>query len=1532
MRGQDGEGGWNKLCRDKVANKEINPKSKTGDIFSSYEECIEVHSKEIEDEIDQRERTIEQTKEKIKSIGDIRQNDARVKLSQELNSELNSEQIKVLNDAGKLGNEEAQHLVFLKYSEVVLDKEEYANKIKYYTEQAKIEKEIQDQLIKISDPIKKLRYEVYLRGKTNSIDNEVSIKDIWISTDERVKNYFVDNGLSERKIRRVGYVYRIPQKKNEDGTVTQESYETIYNSQETSNLQRVFIDEQKSIPAIVNNDEIFYDSKNDIYYVSTSGAVEGECQKVYAFIGNPEIQYDSKGKPFLIPVQTPQLFNNRAIYIDVEFDDLGVNPIRYEIWNVGLDGLANVVNREVNDDCQESEGRFTDDTQESRLVQKGYQEALKGGKSALNREKTAKIKVLGKDYLTSVAVSKASEALNPQCTDVFSVTDCHLMFGICDPVMCPPSRFDFGDKWRVDNVVQTGIIGSILLGIKNMAPYEPVPICLTGISAGLQNIRSILLAYNECLQRVKVSGEYVGICDAITNIYLCETLWREGISLFRLRGSTINWIGKEVFNQGDDGGEYLTFKESLKNVEESAKFFTKDYAQSTFKNYIGKSVDEVGSEICKAAIYSRTPSVGKFIDQILQPESPPQFTAVLNVFPVGVVPDESGRIIREESRYEIYYHIYAGNNKAIRYSVYLKDQFGRKIYVTSNPQTGRTIRASLGLGQYTDQTIDFNEASGFNEVCIEIDGLEKCGFGSVSSAFSLNFLKDEIVKSELSKKITNEKECVQSNTRFSPSIGSLNNLDTPSNYWMSNTGILRKCSVEDPGRGNSNDWKKIPDSDCGKDEKGRDLGYCWININPKVLNLDYVKGNEYIVSNLTGLPIEEAISLWNEEQTNIQLTNLKSQFEALKMSELECSPYILNKRDIIKVLNEITPKYRDVIFKTSIVDKKDDALFAIGIIYKQLGNLEYNCKEKPSVPIDIEPIEDTTDIPSQTLTDITLKISQSFQIEHYNLKLDEIDLNNNDCKAYFVVNKYGTKKLDCYSWYPDIFKGIAEDRLIARKATESMCETLSVELLECFKDSVRIRIMDKINSISKYVNKLIEESNNLGYQSKLFEEVKFLDSAKAIFVNFDGDVNSIIVLQIDEHIKSLKLNSIIGTSVGPTEDIKSTFQKVKAIVEDDHSFEDSKLENIFYLTNKDVKVITAGYISSESEEKIRKKILQDHPSFKQVDFPTSISNINLKKKLLGLEGSDDEEALRKLNEMKEAAVEDGIDNFDILDGFLSFEDQKELWNNKYTGRSKIYDNFGQEIDTNNFDDREKILLLIISTRVPGMSRYHFGTDFDLCSRNPNDFKQGGKCFNLYRWLQSNANKFDFCQPYAGFGEFEPEEKWHWGFIPKASQFTRQYQGIISPDDFLNKGIEGEDEISKLYNGLLDRFISNINPECTLEEPKEDKEAIKTCGDVNQYLFISHEECHAAKGPCFFKKDRFLGFRASCLPCTEINSCEDLKNDKEICVNKDNNYKECYSKSPVLNLYCNYQYNTCIPFGQTPEPAEQPSGRLPPPVP
>ena len=72
-----------------------------------------------------------------------------------------------------------------------------------------------------------------------------------------------------------------------------------------------------------------------------------------------------------------------------------------------------------------------------------------------------------------------------KCTDFMSVKDCNLLFNVCDPVICPSSRCNFGGNYPVNNVIQTGIVGSIALCYPN-AKWNGgdvyVPFCLSGIA------------------------------------------------------------------------------------------------------------------------------------------------------------------------------------------------------------------------------------------------------------------------------------------------------------------------------------------------------------------------------------------------------------------------------------------------------------------------------------------------------------------------------------------------------------------------------------------------------------------------------------------------------------------------------------------------------------------------------------------------------------------------------------------------------------------------------------------------------------------------------------------------------------------------------------------------------------------------------------------------------------------------------------------------------------------------------------------
>ncbi|MEK6861584.1 MAG: hypothetical protein AABY07_06455 [Nanoarchaeota archaeon] len=452
-------------------------------------------------------------------------------------------------------------------------------------------------------------------------------------------------------------------------------------------------------------------------------------------------------------------------------------------------------------------------------------------------------KVVNCAGLGSYSVVSSARSIQNSCIDYMSPTDCKVLYNACDPVICPASRCDFGGEWPVENVVETGIIGSALLCIQNF-PEVVFPICLTGVIAGLQNIRTVLIGYKDCLTSSKVEGRSVGICDKIRSIGVCEILWREGIGIFNLReGLFTKLVGGIFFPEAKGGGEYGSFKQSFDNSIENMKFFTQDYAKNTFAQYSGGSLPEIGSEVCKAAIFGKVPGIGNFFDQVIRPESPPQFTAFFDEVPFTDIPD------RPFSMYSTFYHVYAGENQDITFSIFLSSedvagQSGLKPYYIIRPRI-------LPRGQYDSNNIDIQLPSGYKQICIDIRSnvygqkLE-CGFGKVSTSFMLNYIEDKFVNSESLKQIDTEEECSPQQgriTTLSPQDFGLEGVpeqfsSTPGyqiprplvgsfSTGLLRTGIMRKCSAVSPGLGSKiDDW--VPVGTCGKDDRDRDLGICWL--------------------------------------------------------------------------------------------------------------------------------------------------------------------------------------------------------------------------------------------------------------------------------------------------------------------------------------------------------------------------------------------------------------------------------------------------------------------------------------------------------------------------------------------------------------------------------------------------------------------------------------------------------------------------------------------------------------------------------
>src|SRR3989344_1961082 len=98
-------------------------------------------------------------------------------------------------------------------------------------------------------------------------------------------------------------------------------------------------------------------------------------------------------------------------------------------------------------------------------------------------------------------------------------------------------------------------------------------------------------------------------------------------------------------------------------------------------------------------------------------------------------------------------------NNEVRYSVWLQDRAGvNKLPVTNSK--GGLIREIIQKGGFVDKSIDILGATGFEEICVDINGMVQCGFGKTSSGFLQNYINDVLVKNEAGKEIKNEEECV----------------------------------------------------------------------------------------------------------------------------------------------------------------------------------------------------------------------------------------------------------------------------------------------------------------------------------------------------------------------------------------------------------------------------------------------------------------------------------------------------------------------------------------------------------------------------------------------------------------------------------------------------------------------------------------------------------------------------------------------------------------------------------------------------
>lgn len=173
----------------------------------------------------------------------------------------------------------------------------------------------------------------------------------------------------------------------------------------------------------------------------------------------------------------------------------------------------------------------------------------------------------------------------------------------------------------------------------------------------------------------------------------------------------------------------------------------------------------------------------------------------------------------------------------------------------------------------------------------------------------------------------------------------------------------------------------------------------------------------------------------------------------------------------------------------------------------------------------------------------------------------------------------------------------------------------------------------------------------------------------------------------------------------------------------------------------------------------------------------------------------------------------------ICSAYRSFDRQLQIWNGKLSGMRPVMDPFGKPINIQKLSPWQKIQAILRWSALPGASRHHWGTDFDIydASAMPENYQiqlipeevQGNGLFApMHNWLDSylESGKTDFYRPYkTDKGGIAPE-RWHLSYRPLADKYAEILTRELLAARLKNSDLMLLDEVLKHLDDILQRYI------------------------------------------------------------------------------------------------------------------------------
>lgn len=160
----------------------------------------------------------------------------------------------------------------------------------------------------------------------------------------------------------------------------------------------------------------------------------------------------------------------------------------------------------------------------------------------------------------------------------------------------------------------------------------------------------------------------------------------------------------------------------------------------------------------------------------------------------------------------------------------------------------------------------------------------------------------------------------------------------------------------------------------------------------------------------------------------------------------------------------------------------------------------------------------------------------------------------------------------------------------------------------------------------------------------------------------------------------------------------------------------------------------------------------------------------------GIKGSA--QSLSALSDLRAAALADGFD-LKACSGWRSFERQAAIVTAKLEGARPILDASEHPVDTSGMALPKRLEAALRFSALPGFSRHHFGTDYDIYAANLiprggrleltcREYDEGMYFHSFGIWLSTHLEQFGFARPFSGRGGIS-REPWHISYLPEAEQ-------------------------------------------------------------------------------------------------------------------------------------------------------------------